>query len=269
MKFNNITLSLAFLGLWCLLTNGEWSPFNPPLGRTGAPGELTCATSDCHDGGDFTGTVAIQGIPDTVEANQLYTVTLIQSSNALSAGFQLTCLDGNLAKSGILKAGSGSSVAIESSTGRQYVRQFGPKDLLNGSTSWTFSWQAPATAVNDSLRFYFVSLAADQNGSRTGDNALLGNRKVVLKAPVASSYPNHIEDWVKLYLLYDRKVLNIDFSGDVGFGQVFVFDIQGQQLQSAALSGCNNLDVSYLTPGVYVVQVLAGGRRMNRKFIIE
>lgn len=84
-------------------------PNNPPTARTGAPGETTCGASGCHSGGTYTGSVTISGVPDTIVANQSYTVNLTNTSNAIRAGFELTCLDNSNAKCGTLSTGSGTS----------------------------------------------------------------------------------------------------------------------------------------------------------------
>ena len=128
-------LSLLLLSVWYISTSSRKDPNNPPLARTGAPGETTCGASGCHSGGTFTGTVTISGIPDTISANTSYSVTLTNTSNAVRAGFQLTCLDSLNAKCGSLTNGTGTSTGSQSSTGRQYIRQSAPKALSNGAAS--------------------------------------------------------------------------------------------------------------------------------------
>ena len=128
MRLTTLHISTLLIGCWFLLTNHR-DPNNPPVARTGAPGETTCGASGCHTGGAFTGTVAITGIPDTVTANQSYTVTLTNTSNAVRAGFQLTCLDGANAYSGTLTNGTGTSIGTSNSTGRKYIRQSSPKTI--------------------------------------------------------------------------------------------------------------------------------------------
>ena len=267
MKFNTLTLSLALFGAWCFLTNGKLDPNNPPAARTGAPGETTCGASGCHSGGTFAGTVAISGVPDTIEANKSYTVTLTQTSNAVRGGFELTCLDGSLAKCGTLTTGTGTSVTT--SSGRQYVRQSTPKNLSAGSVSWTFTWKSPATVKNDSLRFYFVSLASNNNGKESGDNPLLGNKKVVLRTSSATSTPEEAAEWVKIYPTRAHEVLSIDLLGGVSAAQIVVFDVQGKQVLATQLSGNSKVDISELKPGIYVAQLAAKGHQAIQKFVVE
>jgi hypothetical protein len=121
--------------------------------------------------------------------NQSYTITLSNTSNAVRAGFQLTCLDAANAYAGTLTNGTGTSIGTSNSTGRKYIRQSSPKTLSGGSTSWTFTWKAPASAAENKCTFYFVSLCANGNGNNSGDKVLVANESVVLKAVSAANEP--------------------------------------------------------------------------------
>src|SRR5262245_6902944 len=76
----------------------------PPGGRTGAPGELTCATSGCHqgslDGGP--GQFAIIA-PAIYEPGETYQITVRHTTTDSSRrrwGFQLTALTTSNSKAG-------------------------------------------------------------------------------------------------------------------------------------------------------------------------
>ena len=97
----NLVAGIAIIAFF----SAKNDPKNPPVARTGAPGETTCQASDCHRGGSFVGTV-----------------------------------------------------------------------------TWTFTWTSPASLVmGDSITFYFVSLAANNDRENTGDNVLVNKKSVVLK----------------------------------------------------------------------------------------
>lgn len=254
------------LTLWLSLTNSIREPNNPPVGKTGAPGEQTCGQSGCHSGGTYTGTVSISGIPDTVTASEIYTLTLTQTSNAVRAGFELTCLDGSNTMCGTLTAGAGSSIGT-STNGRKYARQSSPKNLSNGSVSWTFIWKAPASAANNSATFYFVSLAANGNGQNSGDKVLAATKAVVLKTSTPAHEPSGAEQ-VKLYPTLVQGVLNIDLL-EAASGQLAVLDMSGKTMLQMPLVATNKLDVSHLPRGTYLAHLTIGGKSSIRKFIVE
>lgn len=267
MKFNTFTTIFFLLTAWLLLTNSKLDPNNPPTARTGAPGETTCQASGCHSGGTFTGTVSISGVPDTAVYGQSYTITLKNTSNAVRAGFELTCLDGSNAKCGTLTAGAGTSIATAVVGGRQYVRQSTPKNLVAGSTSWNFTWKAPATAANNAATLYFVSLCSNNNGKESGDNVLQATKAIMLKNASATQELS-LENEVKVYPTATYDVLNIDLL-EAQSGQVTMLDAQGKVVLEYKLTSINSLDVSGLAAGVYVAHIQADGKRAAQKFIVR
>lgn len=244
------------------------NPNNPPVAKTGAPGENTCSTtSGCHSGGNFVGTVSLSGLPDTVQANQTYSLTLTNTSNAVRAGFQLTSWDQANAMSGTLTASTGVNIG-SGTAGKQYARQSAPKNLSGGSTSWSFSWKAPATASGNKISFYFVSLCANNAGGKTGDNAIQANKSVVLQSTSSSNEPTS-EAAVKFYpTLVQQNTLHIELL-DALSGQLLVFDLNGKVVLNRILSSVNDLNVNDLPKGMFTAQILANGKSIAKKFIVE
>lgn len=266
MKNKTVLTAFALFVTWQFLTSSVRNPSNPPAGNTGAPGESTCAQSSCHGGGNFTGTVSISGIPDTVIANQTYSITLTNMSNAAKAGFQLTCLDSLNIKCGSLINGSGTSTA--SSGGRQYIRHNAAKNLTGGAASWTFSWKAPASLSHDDIRFYFASLAANGNNSNTGDNVFTANKSVVFRTLTGSHDQAAQDALVKLYPSATTDVLHIDLIRYTG-AQLTVFNLEGRQVLEQGLAATNLLNVSQLDKGMYVAKIHAKGLLVTKKFVVE
>lgn len=248
---NKLAVIIAFLvGGVGFMSSVLDEPKNPPLSRTGAPGELTCQTSDCHKGGSFVGTVNITGMPDTVLAGVKYSIVLTQTSNAARAGFELTAIDGSSKKAGNLTNGTGTSIASQNN--KEYIRQSLPKNLSNGSVSWSFSWTAPTSITSsDSIKFYFVSLASDNSGKETGDNVLLGNKKVVL-IPNTSIEDNQIEEWINIYSNHNNLIVD---SEDL-IKSVMVNDLTGRLLKNIVINQEFNQQVTFgLEAGIYIIKV--------------
>lgn len=269
MKFKVLPVLALLFAAWLFLTNAMVNPNNPPTAKTGAPGETTCSTtSGCHTGGSFTGMVTISGVPDTVVANQTYTITLTNTSNAVRAGFQLTSWDGANAMSGTLTAGTGVSIGSGNPISKKYARQSSPKTLSGGSTSWSFSWKAPATASGDKITFYFVSLCANGDGGKTGDNALQSTKSVVLQATSAANEPAR-EAAVKFYpTLVQNNTLHIELL-EAQSGQITVFDMNGKTVLQETLSVVTDLNVNDLPKGIFTAQIVANGKNTTRKFVVE
>lgn len=264
-----IPASLAFTGLaaiWFSLTSLD--PSNPPTGRTGAPGESTCFQSSCHNGGNYTGAVTLTGLPDTVTAGQVYTLTLTNTSNCVKTGFQLTCLNGANAKCGNLGTGTGVNIA-NSTNNRQYARQSAAKTMSNGTGSWNFTWTAPATLSGDSLKFYFVSLCANGNGARTGDNVLINNKKVYFRTATSATSDPEANRLVRIFPNPARSSVRVQLVKSQS-GTITVFDSNGREvLQSDLSSADNDLNITQLSSGLYTAKIQFGRWTAVKQLIVE
>lgn len=268
VKFKLLPVLLLILGAWFMLTNSMRDPNNPPTGKTGAPGENTCSTQpDCHTGGSFAGTVSISGVPDTVLPNTTYTITLTNASNAIRAGFQLTCWDGSNAMCGTLTAGTGVSIG-SGAAGKKYARQSAPKNLVSGSASWNFNWKAPLTASGNKATFYFASLCSNNNGQKTGDNAIQSNKTVVLKTTTPAIEPAQ-EAAVKFFpTLVQSNTLYLELL-EAEKGQITVFDLNGKMVLQQSVAKTNTLTINDLPKGVYTAHIEAEGKIATKKFVVE
>ncbi len=267
MKRTLLSSSILLFGLWFGLTNSMRDPNNPPTGKTGAPGENTCGQSDCHSGGNFTGTVTISGVPDTVVANTTYTITLTNASNAARAGFQLTCWDNANAMCGTLTAGTGVSIG-SGAAGKKYARQSSPKLLSNGSTSWTFTWKAPASASGNKATFYFVSLCANNNGQKTGDNVLVSSKPVVFQTTSATGEPAQEAAVTFFPTLVQENQIQVNLL-EAKIGRLQVFDNSGKLVLEQNLEQENTVNTNSLPKGLYNALIESEGKKVVKKFLVQ
>jgi hypothetical protein len=264
----NIKFSILFLTVfsaWMISTSATRNPNNPPTGNTNAPGETTCVKSGCHGGGSYMGTVTITGVPDSVVADQMYSITLTQASNSVRAGFQLACLDNANAACGTLTAGTGSSIGSGSNS-RKYARQSAPKTLSNGSASWTFTWKAPATASANTIKFYYTGLAANGNGGTSGDNVFTGTRTVHLKQLVADQEPGLAES-IKVFPVPAKSMLHFDL-GAASSANLSLFNLNGQRVLNKLIYSNEGVPVSSLSAGQYLAQIQIGKQVITKQVII-
>ena len=259
-----IKFTLSFfvaVATWILFTNYL---SDPPLASTGAPTESTCMRSGCHTGGTFTGTVVLTGLPDSVLPNTAYTITVTNTSDAVRSGFQLTCLDGSNAKCGTLAVGAGVNIA--SSATRMYARHSTYKVLSGGNTSWTFPWTSPATAANDSVKFYFASLCANGNGQDNGDNVLLGYKRVKLRKPNATIDNAEAINWLQISPTNVSDMLNINLL-KTDKGTLELMDIQGKMVIQKELSMYNHVNINHLAQGMYIALVRTADKTFSQKIV--
>jgi uncharacterized protein (TIGR03437 family) len=179
----NKTFKLSIIFLFCAGFIVFWldgsrvaaNSGGPPTGRTGAPGEQTCATSECHSSFPLNsgpGTFSITA-PGTYAPDQEITVTVtLNQVNRQLYGFQITALDsqGNRAGTLINNEPSRTFLTTSGSNGRQYISHLFNGTSPNGTNqnSWTVRWKAPAQSVGQ-VTFYAAGNAANGNGTNGGD----------------------------------------------------------------------------------------------------
>lgn len=243
-------------------------PKNPPVANTGAPGETTCQQSNCHSGGSFTGTVTLTGLPDTVLADSTYDLTITETSNAVNAGFQTTCLDGANKFMGTFTAGTGVNIGSQPSSGRKYARQSNQKSLSGGSVSWTWKWKAPAAlTAGDSIKFYSSMLAANGNGGNSGDNVLSHAHKVYFKAKTTAN-ENVIDSQEVFTTQSTSGGVQVHILRSIP-AQVQVINGGGVTLHQRTTTGAEQLTIEGLIPGIYLVAVTQEGKTYARKVFVS
>lgn len=146
---------------------------NPPNGLTGAPFDGHC--NACHGGGNFNGSVSVDGLPGSILPNTVYplTITLAPSSgNPNRGGFQLVVVDDNNINSGNL-ANANTQSGTEFSGGREYLEHRNPKLFGGNPITWAFNWTSPASAGGNMVNFYFIGNFC--NGSGTDGDVPIDN----------------------------------------------------------------------------------------------
>lgn len=150
----------------------EANSTQPPLARTGAPGEGTCAA--CHGGASPAPTISLtqNGQPPSVyiPGGSPVMLTLSVSHPSLNRyGFQLTVLSAQSGQENIpsqgLSTGSNPGIVLQTgANGRRYLAHQG----TSSTGVWSFEWTPPATNVGP-ITWYIAANAVNGNGTTTGD----------------------------------------------------------------------------------------------------
>lgn len=160
------------LGILVWLANAS----NPPTGRTGAPFDSHC--NECHGGnnpGGFDGTVTVDGLPSTIDANTTYPLSITLTPTAgspIRGGYQVVVVDGNNANAGDLTIANGQS-GTEFFNSREYMEHRGTKNFTGGGpATWNFNWKSPLTAAGNTIKVYFIGNFTNGNNQDTGDHPI-------------------------------------------------------------------------------------------------
>lgn len=153
-----------------LLANSSSHPTNSG-GYTGAPGDGVCSSCHSSTNPSFTGSIAIDGVPASITAGQLYQITVTVTNPGLNqneAGFQIVALNSSNTNAGNFTNPSAAS-SVKTSAGKKYFGH-APSVPFMGlpELTWTVDWTAPASGSGE-ITFYGGSILANGNNSSSND----------------------------------------------------------------------------------------------------
>jgi len=175
MMLRKITVVVLLIGSILTVKDAFNNAQISPAGYSGAPGEQTCATANCHTGVVQVGSPSMNFsfFPAQNPRPQLYTTNTIYNMqinfpippSPQSAGFLVTALDPNNNSVGtFINAGGNSNTDTLSANGRRYISH------INAPTTpaWVFRWQAPTNYVG-LVTFYCAALGGDGDETVAND----------------------------------------------------------------------------------------------------
>jgi len=167
MKINS-----TFLLLFTFMVTFYAFSGNPPNGRTGAPGESTCAAAGCHfsQNPNFAGSISVTGLDNELVPGQMYNLTITVNDanlNAVRGGFQLTNVGpSETATQGTFQNSSGNATITPNGM-KTYV-EHNPAQAFDaaGNAIFTVDWIAPmSVSGGNTIDFYMASVIGNGGGS--------------------------------------------------------------------------------------------------------
>jgi hypothetical protein len=262
-----------------------------PASSTGAPGEVDCTNSGCHDTySSNSGIGVITIIPDSSLTNytpgQTYTITLeVSQSPLVRFGFQMVALrDSDQTNVGAFSVIDGLRNQItpgyNNLSNRRYMTYtFNSTNCLStpGQGIWSFKWTAPSTDVGP-ITFYAAGIAANNDGMDFGDYCYTASLKIN-PSPLQSIenytpnlnnfslniFPNPVKDNVNInYTLTELSKIKIDLVDPQG-------KIVEQLLSSKQDKGEHKLSLPIANcykGGMYFLRFERNGKIANKKVFI-
>jgi hypothetical protein len=166
--------------------------FGAPPSSTGAPGEITCAESGCHDDGPIpqnheSHTLSIETRNGVFIPGDTASITIhVQDPEVQRFGFQLTAINENGKALGKFLITDSMHTQIMQNhvnlTDRVYVTytKAGTLAQQRGKHSWTFKWIIPQTQ-SSFARFYLATVSANDDNRDKGDRVFLRDTIISLQ----------------------------------------------------------------------------------------
>ena len=260
-KMNRVKKRLSgvvFIGIaLMLMANSGGSPG----GKAGSPGDkkVSCATNGgCHG-------------PKTPNSQELISTTIPASGYMPGSEYTITI-------SAILSGKSrfGFELVAEDSTGEAKGSFVGNSEVnasgnrathrfqgTNGSgqKTWNIVWKAPAIPSGD-LTFYAAVLAANDNGTTSGDEVILDNE--VVKQSSTASISDFLDRQISIYPNPVSEVLNIS-GGLSNSTKLSILSLKGDVLYSSDFSP--KVNISYLPSGSYILKLEKESVVLRKAFI--
>ncbi|PCJ85573.1 MAG: hypothetical protein COA57_07455 [Flavobacteriales bacterium] len=256
-----------------------------PPAHTGAPGELTCAKSGCHDGNGVnsgTGILSISfGNNETeYEPNTTYPITVSISQAYIERfGFEVVVLENNQDLSvGTIQLTETSRTQTMAGpnqfVGREYItyKYAGTSPVANGLGMWTFDWTAPGESLGP-VTFYVAAISADNDATDDGDETYATSLEIEPKTTTAiqdrdrsetfgglEAYPNPSKGVFELRI-DDEELINTELS---------IYNVLGEQIHKPIILSSNQLvDLSNQPKGVYFLKSDNGEKISINKVILK
>ena len=244
--------------------SGRSSSSTPPAGHAGAPGDMTCAMSGCHNGtvNSGGGSVALVNPPANYTPGTTYTMQVRVTDPAKARfGFELVALRANLQQAGTITLVSSTNTALQNMGGKAYLSHRN----ASSNNTWTFTWQAPATNVG-AVTFYMAGNGANGDNNTTGDNIYTSS--YVLNPATNTGIEEDKAAAIKVFPSPASAKLNLTFPEKPQ--AVKVLDLAGREVHTQAnTEAANAIDVSQYPNGTYFLQIEQDKSVLLKRFVVQ
>jgi hypothetical protein len=236
-KIKALVLVAGLYGVLFIFSSAVYKSAGSHPGSTGAPKELTCARSTCHDDysaspGDGVNTLKFGTGGNRYKNGTTYDLTVkIAQAGLVRSGFEIVALDSFNKMIGTWKILDATKTQITKvdSLARFYVTHKVASTPSSGNNfnEWAFGWTAPAQ-YEGKVTFYYATNACNSDGKRFGDKVYLSNYSIYGESMVVASildkkalsfnvYPNPSNGKIKLNF-------NVPFNEDINLE---IYNIEG------------------------------------------
>ncbi|MES2767340.1 MAG: choice-of-anchor V domain-containing protein [Bacteroidota bacterium] len=256
-----------------------------PVSSTGAPGEVNCTTSGCHDDGTpNTGTaqtfLKIEGNPQAYTPGQSYDVTVqIADADVVRFGYQLVALTGDGKNAGNFTVLDEERTQVIQNhlklTDRQYATYTydGTAALKTGESEWKIRWTAPETNAGD-VQFYLATVSANDDNTDKGDRVYTMSREFA--APMISSVSAH-EGSLDYVQVVSSEHNFIELAAKFSKPEVLkaeIVNVQGESVSLGEIEFSNSVGryriaSPNLASGAYILRLHNSSRSLTQKLLIH
>ncbi|MFL5762985.1 MAG: choice-of-anchor V domain-containing protein [Bacteroidia bacterium] len=241
-----------------------------PASRTGSPFDSGNCTF-CHTG--FSATTDAGLITSNIPASGYlpgvtYTITAsISVAGVNKYGFEISPQGTTGAKKGTMIVTTPTDMQLISSA--KYMTHKSTGTAGTGGRTWSFNWTAPALGSGN-VTFYGAFVAANGNGSDTGDHVHLSSMMVSQDPTAGIAEQERNDSWSVYPNPAVDKIFMSTLDQDNTITAITLSDITGKQIKTLTkndLSENNGLDIGDLQSGMYVLTIRSEKGTATKKII--
>ena len=259
--------------LWLGSSGGRASVFDQ--GNTGAPGDNFRTCQNCHSTGPIQVSLDILlrdssgSLVNEYEPGENYTVTVkvrhVSGETPKGYGFQMVAINAAKAVNGDpYNAWTDTTLNVKlvpTSSGRVYAEH----DGVSPVDSFLVNWSAPDSDIGP-ITLYSSGNGVNLNGRNSGDGASRASIQINPKGMVSTNQikneewsfgPNPADQWIRIMGPEDGKQAKLQ-----------IYNQQGQLMISGHQSFNQDLDISTLPSGMYIIRFSdSSGRQQSSKLL--
>lgn len=279
-----IYLAIVMLPILIMARMPEQLSFGAPVSSSGAPGEVTCANSGCHDDSPINkGNALLQAeIGNNITKyvpGKTYPITVrISESGVKRFGFQVVALKNNdNMNAGDMSIVDGlrtqvitNDIAVQDRKYVTYTYQ-GTEPFAPGVGEWTMNWTAPDKNVGP-ITLYIASVSANNDNTDKGDHVY--TTSLTLSPDDAASVNDKAGDmFTNVFFNNTSKELNIALQlQNEKQVKCLLYSIQGKLVKTLfdeKVTSTEKKIIMDVPNGVYLVKLSAGQSEKTTKIVIE
>lgn len=254
-----LVLTLCFLCLCGVILQADLTEilsFGAPPSSTGAPGEITCAESGCHDDGPMpikheAHFMNIETPNHALIPGDTALITInVKDADVQRFGFQMTAIDEYGQSLGEFLITDPDHTQIMQNhvdlRDRQYVTytKAGTQAKKTGEHKWSFKWIIPKTNARFA-HFYLATVSANNDNRDKGDRVFLRDTVMAIQGITAVHEESHIS--------FERRgnVLTVNQDGNPFV--IAIYSMLGN-LYSEYQGNTVSIDLNSIPKGLYILK---------------
>jgi hypothetical protein len=279
-----IYLAIVMLPILIMARMPEQLSFGAPVSSSGAPGEVTCAKSGCHDDSPINkGNALLQAemgnnITKYIPGKTYPLTVRIAESGVNRFGFQIVALKNNdNMNAGDISVMDGLRTQVITNDIELQDRKYGTytyqgtEPFAPGVGEWTMNWTAPDKNVGP-ITLYIASVSANNDNTDKGDHVYTAS--LTLSPDDAASVNDKAGDLLtNVFFSNTSKELNIALQlQNEKNVKCLLYTIQGRLVKvlfEERVTSTEKKIVMDVPNGVYLVKLSAGQNEKTTKIVIE